>query len=314
MSDLGTLGGVNGREWRRVRTPWRPAARTLRRDGGASIRGTSDLRRVHEDRRSGLRAGRHSDRLRGGAAPTSPRSSGLARCFPRPDRPPTCMSSFAGRDSRIAHPRHASRARRPVAAACTTVTPRSPSAPSPSASGPCRPSGIRRFFDILATMDDVISLGVGEPDFDTPREIVEAGVERLREGRTHYTTNYGTHRAAAGAGRPPRPPLRRRLRPRDRAPDHGRGIRGRRPRAARDLRSGRRGDPPRAVVRRLRAGHRVRGRRGPSTSRPGSRTTSRSTRPRSRRRSRRARRRCSSATRRNPTGAVLATTSRTSSP
>jgi aminotransferase len=54
------------------------------------------------------------------------------------------------------------------------------------------PSGIRRFFDILATMTDVISLGVGEPDFDTPREIVEAGVESLREGRTHYTSNFGT--------------------------------------------------------------------------------------------------------------------------
>jgi aminotransferase len=54
------------------------------------------------------------------------------------------------------------------------------------------PSGIRRFFDILATMTDVISLGVGEPDFDTPRPIVEAGVESLREGRTHYTSNYGT--------------------------------------------------------------------------------------------------------------------------
>jgi aminotransferase len=54
------------------------------------------------------------------------------------------------------------------------------------------PSGIRRFFDILATMDDVISLGVGEPDFDTPREVVEAGVESLREGRTHYTSNFGT--------------------------------------------------------------------------------------------------------------------------
>jgi aminotransferase len=54
------------------------------------------------------------------------------------------------------------------------------------------PSGIRRFFDIAATMDDVISLGVGEPDFDTPRVIVEAGVESLREGRTHYTSNHGT--------------------------------------------------------------------------------------------------------------------------
>ncbi len=54
------------------------------------------------------------------------------------------------------------------------------------------PSGIRRFFDIAATMQDVISLGVGEPDFDTPRQIVEAGVEALREGRTHYSSNYGT--------------------------------------------------------------------------------------------------------------------------
>ncbi len=54
------------------------------------------------------------------------------------------------------------------------------------------PSGIRRFFDILATMDDVISLGVGEPDFDTPPDIVEAGVASLHRGRTHYTSNYGT--------------------------------------------------------------------------------------------------------------------------
>ncbi|HEY3522329.1 MAG TPA: aminotransferase class I/II-fold pyridoxal phosphate-dependent enzyme, partial [Candidatus Limnocylindrales bacterium] len=54
------------------------------------------------------------------------------------------------------------------------------------------PSGIRRFFDILATMTDVISLGVGEPDFDTPAPIVEAGIASLRRGRTHYTSNYGT--------------------------------------------------------------------------------------------------------------------------
>jgi len=54
------------------------------------------------------------------------------------------------------------------------------------------PSGIRKFFEIVATMTDVISLGVGEPDFDTPRSIVEAGVESLREGRTHYTSNFGT--------------------------------------------------------------------------------------------------------------------------
>jgi aminotransferase len=54
------------------------------------------------------------------------------------------------------------------------------------------PSGIRRFFDIAATMDDVISLGIGEPDFDTAPQVVEAGVEALRRGRTHYTSNYGT--------------------------------------------------------------------------------------------------------------------------
>jgi len=54
------------------------------------------------------------------------------------------------------------------------------------------PSGIRKFFDVIATMPDVISLGVGEPDFDTPPQIVEAGVRSLRGGRTHYTSNYGT--------------------------------------------------------------------------------------------------------------------------
>ena len=54
------------------------------------------------------------------------------------------------------------------------------------------PSGIRRFFDILATMHDVISLGVGEPDVDTPERIVAAGVRSLHAGRTHYTSNYGT--------------------------------------------------------------------------------------------------------------------------
>src|SRR5207244_6822095 len=54
------------------------------------------------------------------------------------------------------------------------------------------PSGIRRFFDIAATMADVISLGIGEPDFDTPPQVVEAGIASLKRGRTHYTSNYGT--------------------------------------------------------------------------------------------------------------------------
>ncbi len=53
------------------------------------------------------------------------------------------------------------------------------------------PSGIRRFFDIAATMEDVISLGIGEPDFDTPAPIVEAGIAALRNGATHYTSNSG---------------------------------------------------------------------------------------------------------------------------
>src|SRR3990170_8275617 len=54
------------------------------------------------------------------------------------------------------------------------------------------PSGIRKFFDVIATMPDVISLGVGEPDFTTPPQVIEAGVRSLRAGRTHYTSNYGT--------------------------------------------------------------------------------------------------------------------------
>lgn len=54
-----------------------------------------------------------------------------------------------------------------------------------------RPSGIRRFFDIAAEMDDVITLGVGEPDFKTPWAIREAGIRSLEKGRTFYTSNAG---------------------------------------------------------------------------------------------------------------------------
>jgi aminotransferase len=54
------------------------------------------------------------------------------------------------------------------------------------------PSGIRRFFDIAATMPDVISLGIGEPDFVTPKPILEEGVASLRRGETRYTSNSGT--------------------------------------------------------------------------------------------------------------------------
>ena len=55
-----------------------------------------------------------------------------------------------------------------------------------------RPSGIRRYFDIAATMDDVVSLGIGEPDFATPRHIAAKGIECLETGRTSYTSNAGT--------------------------------------------------------------------------------------------------------------------------
>jgi aminotransferase len=54
-----------------------------------------------------------------------------------------------------------------------------------------KPSGIRKFFDIVATMKDVISLGIGEPDFATPGPIVEAGIRSLQAGDTHYTSNHG---------------------------------------------------------------------------------------------------------------------------
>ena len=54
-----------------------------------------------------------------------------------------------------------------------------------------KPSGIRKFFDIVATMKDVISLGIGEPDFTTPASILEAGIRSLQSGQTHYTSNSG---------------------------------------------------------------------------------------------------------------------------
>ena len=54
-----------------------------------------------------------------------------------------------------------------------------------------KPSGIRKFFDIVATMQDVISLGIGEPDFVTPEPIVQAGIHSLQRGETHYTSNAG---------------------------------------------------------------------------------------------------------------------------
>jgi len=53
------------------------------------------------------------------------------------------------------------------------------------------PSGIRKFFDLVLEMEDVISLGVGEPDFVTPWHIREACIYSLEKGFTTYTSNYG---------------------------------------------------------------------------------------------------------------------------
>jgi aminotransferase len=54
------------------------------------------------------------------------------------------------------------------------------------------PSGIRKFFDLLESMDDVVALTVGQPDFITPWHIREAGIDSLIQGKTYYTSNSGT--------------------------------------------------------------------------------------------------------------------------
>jgi aminotransferase len=56
-----------------------------------------------------------------------------------------------------------------------------------------KPSGIRKFFDIAASMPDVISLGIGEPDFVTPKPILQAGIASLENGETSYTSNAGVY-------------------------------------------------------------------------------------------------------------------------
>lgn len=53
------------------------------------------------------------------------------------------------------------------------------------------PSGIRRYFDIAATMDDVVTLGIGEPNFVTPQHIMDAGMQSMMQGNTGYTSNAG---------------------------------------------------------------------------------------------------------------------------
>ena len=140
-----------------------------------------------------------------------------------------------------------------------------------------RRPGIRRFFDILATMDDVISLGRRRAGLRHP-----AGHRRGRRRQPARaagpTTRATTGRSSCAGRSPPTSSgaTGSRYDPATRDPHHRRRVRGRRPRPAGDLRPRRRGDPARAVVRRLRARDHLRRRRRRSTSRPGSRTTSRS--------------------------------------
>lgn len=60
-----------------------------------------------------------------------------------------------------------------------------------------KPSGIRRFFDIASSMKGVISLGVGEPDFQTPWQVRKAGINSLEKGKTKYTSNKGDSKLVA---------------------------------------------------------------------------------------------------------------------
>ena len=57
--------------------------------------------------------------------------------------------------------------------------------------GAIEPSGIRKFFDLASTREDVISLGVGEPDFITPWNVRDAGISAIKKGYTQYTSNKG---------------------------------------------------------------------------------------------------------------------------
>ena len=116
------------------------------------------------------------------------------------------------------------------------------------------PSGIRRFFDIVATMQDVISLGIGEPDFTTPEPILHAGIRSLQDGHTHYTSNSGILELRAGDRRADPEAVRRDLRTAQRDPGHRRRIGSVVPGAGGDARSGRRGHRPHPVFRRLSAG------------------------------------------------------------
>ena len=105
-------------------------------------------------------------------------------------------------------------------------------------------SGIRDFFDIVTTMKDVISLGIGEPDFDTPWHVRESTVFALERGATHYTSNLGYLELRRALARYVAKTLWRRIQPGGRGAHHGRRQRGAGPGAAGAAQSGRRSALP----------------------------------------------------------------------
>ena len=137
------------------------------------------------------------------------------------------------------------------------------------------PSGIRRYFDIAATMEDVVSLGIGEPDFVSPPPILNAGIASLQRGQTSYTSNAGMIELREAVARKLADALRRpRLRSGDRSADHRRRQRGHVSDHAGHPRLRRRGDRAAALFRQLHGQRHPGRRRRWSTSPPTPRTTS----------------------------------------
>ena len=103
-------------------------------------------------------------------------------------------------------------------------------------------SGIRDFFEIVSKMKDVISLGIGEPDFDTPWHIREAGIYALEKGKTHYTSNLGLIELRRAISKYVEKNYCRQLSARRRNHHHRRRERGAGPRVPRAHQSRRQGD------------------------------------------------------------------------
>lgn len=100
--------------------------------------------------------------------------------FPKTDSAPSTSSHSSGRHEALTNGHHAA----PMRPLASRLSQRVLAVP---------PSGIRKYFDIAATMEDVVSLGIGEPDFVTPPPILQAGIQSLQRGRTSYTSNSGLY-------------------------------------------------------------------------------------------------------------------------